>query len=103
MSHSQGGTKAAGVRSCDAGKISLPKRTRGTDSWRRLHCEEFHDLFSSSNNIGFLKLKRVRREGHFTYMKQRRIISKVLVENLKTGKHLEDLGVNASLSLRENS
>jgi hypothetical protein len=26
VSHIQGGTKAAGVRACDAGKISVPKR-----------------------------------------------------------------------------
>jgi hypothetical protein len=74
---------------------------RGTGSWRRLHCEELHDLFFSSNNIGFLKLRRVRREGDFGCMEQRRITSKVLVENMKAEEHLEDLGVNANLSLKE--
>ena len=58
-------------------------------------------MFSSSNNIGFLKLRRVRREGHFACIEQRRITSKVLVENLNPGKHLEELGVNATLSLKE--
>jgi len=34
-------------------------------------------------------------------MEQRRITSKVSVENLKAGKHLEGLGVNVDLSLKE--
>jgi len=39
--------------------------------------------------------------GAFCIYGAKRITSKVLVENLKAGKHLEDLGVNAILSLKE--
>jgi len=41
----------------------VPKRDEITGKWRRLHSEEFHDLYSSSN-IRMIKLRMMRWAGH---------------------------------------
>jgi hypothetical protein len=38
-------------------KILGPKRNEVTGDWRKLHSEELHGLYSSSNNINPLKTK----------------------------------------------
>jgi len=40
-----------------------PKRDEVTEKWRRLHSEEFHDLYSSPN-IRMIKLRMMRWAGH---------------------------------------
>jgi len=37
-------------------------------SWRRLHNEEFHNLYASSNIIMVIKLKRMKWAGHVAGM-----------------------------------
>ena len=36
-------------------RIFGPKRDEVTGEWRRLHNEELHDLYASSNNIWVIK------------------------------------------------
>jgi hypothetical protein len=37
-----------------------PKRDDVTGKWRKLHIEELHNLYSSTNIIGQTKLRRMR-------------------------------------------
>jgi hypothetical protein len=41
-------------------RISEPKRDEVTGEWRKLHNEEFRDLYSSPSIIRTIKLRRMR-------------------------------------------
>jgi hypothetical protein len=60
-------------------KIFGPKRDEVTGEWRRLHDDELHDLYSSSNNTWMNKSRRMRWAGHVARMGERRGVSRVLV------------------------
>jgi hypothetical protein len=40
-------------------RIFGPKRDKVTEEWRKLHNEEFHDLYSSQNNVRVIKSRRI--------------------------------------------
>jgi len=44
-------------------RIFGPKRKEVTGEWRTLHNEELNDLYSSSNIIGVIELRRVDGRG----------------------------------------
>jgi hypothetical protein len=52
------------------GRIFGPKVIEITGGWRRLHTEELHNLYSSSD-IRIINLKRMRWAGHVTRMGRR--------------------------------
>jgi hypothetical protein len=41
-----------------------PKRDEAMGDWRKLHNEEFHNLYSSSNIIRMIRSRRMRWTGH---------------------------------------
>jgi hypothetical protein len=41
-------------------RIFGPKRDEVTEEWRKLHNEEFHDLYSSPSIIRIIKSRRLR-------------------------------------------
>jgi hypothetical protein len=41
-----------------------PKRDEVTGDWRKLYSEELHDLYSPSNVIRMIKLRKMRWAGH---------------------------------------
>jgi hypothetical protein len=45
--------------------------------WRRLHNEELHNLYASSNIIRVIKSKKMRWAGHVALMGQMRIAHKI--------------------------
>jgi hypothetical protein len=45
-------------------RIFGPKRNEVTGGWRKLHNEEFRDLYSSPRIIRIIKSKRMRWAGH---------------------------------------
>jgi hypothetical protein len=45
-----------------------PKRDEVTGEWRKLHSEELHNLYSSSNIIRQIKSRRMRWVGHVARM-----------------------------------
>jgi hypothetical protein len=49
-------------------RIFGPKRNEVTEDWRKLHNEKLHNLYSSPNIIGMMKLKRMRWAGHVVRM-----------------------------------
>jgi hypothetical protein len=58
-----------------------PKRNKVTGSWRKLHNEELHNLYSSSSVIRMIKLRRVRWTGQVPRI--RRSAYRILVGKLE--------------------
>jgi hypothetical protein len=59
-------------------RIFGPKREED-GSWRKLHNDELHDLYSSSNFVRVIKSRRLRWAGHVARMGERRGVYRVLV------------------------
>jgi hypothetical protein len=59
-------------------RISGPKREED-GSWRKLHKDELHDLYSSPNNVRVIKSRRMRWAGHVARMGEGRDVYRVLV------------------------
>jgi hypothetical protein len=57
---------------------SSPKREED-ESWRKLHNEELHDLYSSSNIVRVIKSRRMRWAGHVARRGEGRGVYRVLV------------------------
>jgi hypothetical protein len=55
-----------------------PKRDEVTGEWRKLHSEELHSLYSSSDIIRQVKSRRMRWVGHMALMGEERKVYKVL-------------------------
>ena len=53
-------------------RIFGPKRDEVTGEWRKLHNEEFNDLYSSPNIVRRIKSRRMRWAGHVACMGERR-------------------------------
>jgi hypothetical protein len=49
-------------------RIFGPKRDKIIASWRYVHNEEFHNLYSSPNIIGIINSRRMRWAGHIARM-----------------------------------
>jgi hypothetical protein len=54
-------------------RIFGPKRDEVTGEWRKLHNEEFHNLFSSPNIIRQIKSSRMMWAGHVARMVERKV------------------------------
>jgi hypothetical protein len=53
-------------------RIFGPKRDEVTAEWRKLHNEEFHDLYSSPSIIRIIKSRRMRWAGHIARKGEKR-------------------------------
>jgi len=60
-------------------RIFGPKRDEVTGEWRKLHNEEFNDLYSSPNIVRMIKSRRMRWTGHVACVRERRGACTVLV------------------------
>jgi hypothetical protein len=60
-------------------RILGPKRDEITGEWRKLHSEEHHMLYSSSNIIRQNKSRRKRWAGHVARVGQERKLYKVFM------------------------
>jgi hypothetical protein len=60
-------------------RIFGPKRDVVTGEWRKLHNEELHNLYSSPDNIGQVKSRRMRWAGHVARIGEDRKVYTVLV------------------------
>jgi hypothetical protein len=52
-------------------RIFGPKRGEVTGEWRKLHNEEFSDLYCSPNIVRVIKVRRLRWVGHVAHMGER--------------------------------
>jgi hypothetical protein len=59
-------------------KIFGPKR-EVNGSWRKLHNDELHSLYSSPNIVSVIKSRRMRWAGHVARMREGRGVNRVLV------------------------
>jgi hypothetical protein len=59
-------------------KIFGPKKEEDR-SWRKLHNDELHNLYSSSNIVRVIKSRRIRWAGHVACMREGRGVYRVLV------------------------
>ena len=62
-------------------RIYGPKRDEVTGEWRKLHNDEFNDLYSLPNLIRVIKLRRMSWAGHVARVEARRSAYAVLVRN----------------------
>jgi hypothetical protein len=60
-------------------RIFGPKRDEIIESWRKLHNEELHNLYSSPNMIRIIKPRRMRWAGHVASMGENNNAYRVLV------------------------
>ena len=70
-------------------RIFGPKRDEVTREWRKLHNEELNELYSSSNIVRVIKLRRMRWAGHVARMGERRGMYIVSVGKLEGKRPLE--------------
>jgi hypothetical protein len=59
-------------------KIFEPKREED-GSWRKLHNDELHELYSSPNIVRMIKSRRMRWVGHVARREEGRDVYRVLV------------------------
>jgi hypothetical protein len=71
------------------------KRVEVTGEWRKLHNEELHILYSSTD-IRQIKSRRMRWAGHVARMREERKLYKVLVGKPERD-HLKDQGLDARM------
>jgi hypothetical protein len=60
-------------------RIFGPKRDGVMVGWRKLHNDEFHNLYSSPSIIRILKSRRMRWAGHVARMGENENIHRLLV------------------------
>jgi hypothetical protein len=79
-------------------KISGPKREEG-GSWRKLHNDELHSLYSSLNIVRVINSSRMRWVGHVAHMGEGRGVTGFWLGGLKVSDHWEDLCIGGSITL----
>jgi hypothetical protein len=60
-------------------RIFVSKRDEVTGGWRKLHNEEFHDLYFSPSIIRLIKSRRMRWAGYVARMGKKRNAYRLLV------------------------
>jgi hypothetical protein len=64
-------------------------RSEEDGSWRKLHNEELHSLYSSPNIVRVIKSRRMRLAGHVARMGEGRGVYRVLVGRPEGNRPLE--------------
>jgi hypothetical protein len=67
-------------------------------SWRKLHNDYLHSLYSSPNIVRVIKSKRMRWAGHVARMRE--VFTGFWLGSPKVRDHREDLGVGGRITLR---
>jgi hypothetical protein len=79
-------------------KIFGPKRDED-GSWRKLHNDELHSLYSSPNIVRVIKSRRMRWAGHVAYMGGKMFMG-FWLGGIEVRDYWEDLGVDGRMTLR---
>jgi hypothetical protein len=80
-------------------KIFGPKREED-GSWRKLHNDELHSLYSSLNIVRVIKSKRMRWARHVARMWEGSGVYRFWLGSPKVRDHWEDLGLGGRITLR---
>jgi hypothetical protein len=80
-------------------RIFGPKREED-GSWRKLHNDELHSIYSSPNIVRVIKSRRIRWEGHVARMGEGKGDQGFGWEARKGRDHWENLGVGGRITLR---
>jgi hypothetical protein len=82
-------------------RIFGPKREED-GSWRKLHNDELHSLYSSPNIVRVIKSRKTRWAGHVARMEEGRgeVLTGFWLGGPKAGDHWEDLDVCGRTTLR---
>jgi hypothetical protein len=67
-------------------RIFGPKREEVTRSWRKLHNEELHNLYSSPNIVKMIKSRRMRWAVYVVHMGRRGMLIAFWWESQKDGR-----------------
>jgi hypothetical protein len=68
-------------------------------SWRKLHNDELHNLYSSPNIVRVIKSRRMRLAGHVARMGKGEVFTGFWLGSPKVRDQLEDLGVGRRITL----
>jgi hypothetical protein len=79
-------------------RIFGPKRDED-GSWRKLHNDELHSLYSSPNIVRVIKLRRMRWVGYVACMGRGKVFTVFWLGGPKVRDHWEDLGVGGRITL----
>jgi hypothetical protein len=79
-------------------RIFGPKREE-EGSWRKLHNDELHSLYSSLNIVRVIKSRRMRWAGHVACMGRGEMFTGFWLGGLEVRDHWEDLGIGGSITL----
>jgi hypothetical protein len=69
-------------------------------SWRKLHNDELHNLYSSPNIIRVIKSRRMRWAGHWHAWGRGEVLTGFWLGGLNARDHWEDLGIGGRITLR---
>jgi hypothetical protein len=79
-------------------KIFGPKREK-EGSWRKLHNDELHSLYSTPNVVRVIKSRRMRWVGHVARMGRRDVFTGFWLGGAKGRDHWVDVGVGGRITL----
>jgi hypothetical protein len=79
-------------------RIFGPKRDED-GSWRKLHNDELHSLYSSPNIFRMIKSRRMRWAGHVSRMGEGEVFAGFWLGGPKVRDHWEDQGVGGRITL----
>jgi hypothetical protein len=69
-------------------------------SWRKLHNDQLHNLYSSPNIVRVIKSRRMRWVGHVARMVEGRVFTGFWLGGQKARDHWEDLGIGGRITVR---
>jgi len=81
-------------------RVFGPKRDKVTGEWRKLHNEEFSDLYSLPNIVRVVKSRRMRWAGHVARMGEGRGVTGFWWGNLRERDHWEGPDADGRIILR---
>jgi hypothetical protein len=79
-------------------RIFGPKREED-ESWRKLHNDELHNLYSSTNIVRVIKSRRLRWAGHEARMGRGGVFTGFCLGSPKVRDHWEDVGLDERITL----